>query len=207
MRFSIIIPSYLGPYQGAAKNRDEKLFRAIDSCLVQTFTDYEVIVVADGCEKTFNLVLDKYAENDNVECILIRKMPLWSGKPRNIGIKNAKGDYIVYLDADDKLGTDHLNIIDTELTKAKNPTWVWFNDFVMQKETPQERQILINNKYQNGTSNICHRRDAAVEWSGSAGGYGTDDWSVIVQLKRYSNFVKIKTPQYHVCHLPNRLDV
>lgn len=206
MRFSIIIPSYLGAYQHAASNRPSKLMRAIDSCLAQTFKDFEVMVVADGCEETFNIVEREYSNYDNVDCLLIRKQPLWSGIPRNYGISKAQGDYIVYLDADDKLGTEHLSIIDNSLTKNNNPTWIWYNDLLMKRDgTHYERNILINERFQNGTSNICHRRDAIVNWNGSA--YGFDDYGVVQQLLRYPNYMKTETPQYFVCHTQQGLDV
>lgn len=205
MKFSVIIPSFLGEYQHAASNREMKLVRAVDSVLAQNFTDYEIIVVADGCEKSYNMICDKYPDNDTVDCLLIPKQPIWSGKPRNEGIKKAKGEYIIYLDADDMWGESHLNIINAELDQYNNPDWVWFNDLLMEKDGRKwERQILINQRFQNGTSNICHKRVCAVEWKGT--GYGFDDWNIVTQLQRYKS-AKIKTPQYYVCHLPNKLDV
>ena len=203
MRFSIIIPSYLGAYQHAAKDRETKLVRAIDSCLSQTFTDFEVMVVADGCEKTFNIVEDKYSEDDRVDCLLIRKQPLWSGAPRNYGINKAKGDYIVYLDADDKLGVNHLQIINDNMNDLD---WAYFNDLLMKRDgSHYERNILINERFQNGTSNICHKRNLIVNWNGK--GYGFDDWGLVQQLHRYSKNKKITTPEYFVCHLQSGLDV
>lgn len=206
MRFSVIIPSYLGYYEHAASNREEKLIRAVDSVLNGHFKDLEIIVVADGCNKSFDIIQRAYLDMENIDCVLIHKQTLWSGKPRNEGIKKAAGEYIVYLDADDQWGENHLNIIDSELKLTKDPDWVWFNDILLEKTGKKtERQILINQRFQNGTSNICHKRKLAIEWHGSS--YGTDDWSAIQQLHRYSNRVKIKTPQYYVCHLPGRLDV
>ncbi len=204
MRFSIIIPSYLGTYQHAASNRPTKLLRAIDSCLSQSFTDFEVMVVADGCEESFDLVASTYEDIDNVDCLLIRKQQLWSGIPRNYGINKAQGDYIVYLDADDKLGENHLAIIDAQLNEYD---WVWFNDLLMKRDgSHYERNILINQRFQNGTSNICHKRNlSGINWNGA--GYGLDDWGVIQQLQRYTNNAKIKTPQYFVCHTQQGLDV
>lgn len=206
MRFSVIIPSFLGQYEHAASNREMKLQRAIDSVLAQSFQNFEIMVVADGCEKTFNIIEEKYFEVENIDCLLIRKQPLWSGSPRNYGINKAKGEYIIYLDADDVWGADHLNIINSELTANNNPDWVWFNDLLKKKDGSQyERQILINQRFQNGTSNICHKRSLVLQWRGT--GYGLDDWSVVQQLQRYPKNVKIKTPQYIVCHLQQGLDV
>lgn len=206
MRFTIVVPSYLGAYQHAASKRDEKLIRAIDSSLKQKFKDFEVMVVADGCEKTFEMIEANYLKNKNVDCILIKKQPLWSGAPRNYGINKAKGEYIVYLDADDYIGVNHLQIISDELIEHNNPDWVWFNDHLKRRDgTHYERNILIKEKYQNGTSNICHKRSLAISWKGSA--YGLDDWGVVQQLHRYTNNMKIRTPEYIVCHTQQGIDV
>ena len=45
MKFSVIMASTLAEYGGAASRRDEKIVRAIDSVIAQTFTDWELIVV------------------------------------------------------------------------------------------------------------------------------------------------------------------
>lgn len=56
MKFSVVIPSFLGSYSGAASRRDEKLVRAVQSVLDQTFQDFEIQVVADGCQQTVELM-------------------------------------------------------------------------------------------------------------------------------------------------------
>jgi len=205
MRFSVIIPSYLGYYEHAAKDRDKKLIRAVNSVLNGTFKDFEVMVVADGCEQSYNIIESAYPDRNEVDCVLIKKQRLWSGKPRNEGIKKAKGEYIVYLDADDQWGENHLSIINTGLIENENPDWVFFNDILLEKDGRKiERNVSINQRFQNGTSNICHKRNLAIEWNGNF--YGGDDWSVIQQLHRYGKRAKIKTPEYFVCHLPGKLD-
>lgn len=206
MRFSVVMQCYLGPYQHAATNREEKLIRAINSLLNGVFQDFELLIIADGCEKTFDIIQETYKANEKIDCILIHKQKLWSGKPRNEGIKRAKGQYIVYLDSDDQFGLSHLQIINEQLLKYKNPDWVYFNDILIEKDGRKvERNIVINQRYQNGTSNICHKKDLMVEWNGT--GYGEDDWSIVKQLNGYLNRVKIQTPEYYVCHLPGKLDV
>jgi glycosyltransferase involved in cell wall biosynthesis len=199
MRFSIIIQSYLGAYDGAAKDRETKILRAIDSCLKQTFKDFEIIVVADGCQKTFDIISSNYSNEDKVDCFLIPKQKLWSGHARNFGVTKAKGDYIAYLDIDDTLGENHLQKISDQLEKED---WVWFNDKLV---TGQERNCFIDKKFQNGTSNICHKRNLSVLWNGN--GYGYDDWSIVNSLKKYPKNKKIETPEYIVHHLPRRLDL
>jgi len=203
MKFTVVIQSYLGAYENAAKDRDKKILRAIDSVLAQTYKDFEIMVVADGCEKTFNIIEDNYSFQENVDCLLIKKQPMWSGVARNYGIGKAVGEYIVYLDIDDYFGENHLQIIADQLG---NYDWVWFNDQLKKKDgTSYERNCLINQRFQNGTSNICHKKSLPLIWKGS--GYGLDDWGIVQQLHRFTNFTRIKTPEYIVCHLVQGLDL
>ena len=97
MRFSVVIASLLAPYRGAAHDREAKLLRAVASAQQQSFRDFEIVVVADGCNRTMELVKDAVG----VRSFLIERGKLFGGGPRNKGIDEAKGDYIVYLDIDD----------------------------------------------------------------------------------------------------------
>lgn len=203
MRFSVIIQSFLGAYVGAAKDRESKILRAIDSVLNQTFKDFEIIVVADGCEKTFDIISANYGDRENIDCVLIKKQPLWSGRARNFGIQKAKGEYIAYLDIDDKWGENHLRKIDEQVSTFD---WVWFNDSIIRNNgNIEERTALITQKFQCGTSNVCHKKELQVGWNGGA--YGMDDWSAVSCLLKYPNYAKIKTPEYFCCHIPHKLDV
>lgn len=102
--FSVIIPAY---------NSEKFIFDAINSVLTQTISDFEIIVVDDGsCDKTSSVVkgIDDsrirytYQENGGVSVA------------RNTGIHDAKGEYICFLDADDRWYPDHLETL-TKLIK------------------------------------------------------------------------------------------
>jgi glycosyltransferase involved in cell wall biosynthesis len=208
-KFSIIMQCYLGDYPGAASKREEKLIRAIDSVLDQSFTDWELVIVADGCDKTYQIVSENYSGHKGVDCYLISKQAMWTGSCRNFGISKAKGEWICYLDADDYFGENHLDIIyrnmpsDHELAVATD--WVWFNDLVKSGDKLLERTALITQRYQYGTANICHRRTLGAKWTSS--GYGMDDYGIGQNLLSLSkNYEKIQTPQYVVCHIPGKID-
>lgn len=195
-KFSIIMQCYLGSYPNAASDRENKLIRAIDSIISQTYKEWELIVIADGCEKTFEIVSEKYANNNKVDCRLIQKQIIWGGGPRNYGISQAKGEYIVYLDADDFFIKDHLQKI---IESIGNYDWAYFNDFVKTKGGEVERECIINSKYQFGTSNIIHRRSLNAQWTSF--GYANDDWGLVEHLKKLSkNYGKINGG-YVVCHI------
>lgn len=93
---SIIIPAY---------NARQFICRAIDSCLAQTYTDYDVIVVDDGStDGTSDLVRERYG--DRVQ--LIRKENGGVATARNVGIAATDSIYIKPLDSDDALHPTYL---------------------------------------------------------------------------------------------------
>lgn len=192
---SIIMPSYLGNYKNAAKNREEKLCRAIDSVLKQTYKKWELVIVSDGCEKTIELV-KQYGDN-RIKGYKIKKQLIWSGIPRNIGIQNAKYNWITYLDIDDTFGNNHLKIISEQLN---NKSWYYFNDYVFYNHW-RERNCLLKQSF-CGTSNLIHKKIALWPLHGNY----QHDWIFILNLMQYS-YEKIKTPEYYVHHIPGKYDV
>ena len=181
---SVVMPSYLGDYPNAASNREQKLPRAIESFLAQEIG--ELIVVADGCLKTAEIAC-KYP----VKLISIDKQPHFSGAPRNIGIDNAKYDYITYLDNDDLYGPNHLNCIVDNF----DTDWLYWNDHVDGKIRP------VWLKFGHiGTSAIAHKKSLGCKWGE---GYG-HDWQFIQQLSNFPS--KRIASNYHVMHIPGVID-
>lgn len=195
MKFTCVIPSLLAPYPNAARDRENKIFRAIGSVFKQTFKDYEIIVVADGCQKTMELL-----RGMEVRTFLIPKSPMWSGEPRNKGIEEAEGEYIVYLDIDDLWGENHLQRIDEQLGEYD---WVWFDDvrFMPKSGRWYQNPCDIARLGRHGTSNICHKKALPVRWNHA--GYA-HDYYFVQELRRYPNHKKIEGAEYYVCHLPGK---
>lgn len=192
--FSVVVASYLGYYTGAALHRREKFYRAIDSVLNQSFKDYEIIIVSDGCEMTNRAVQLAYLRPE-VKLVKLPKQRIWSAKVRNAGIAAATGKYITYLDTDDKFGADHLKIIAEQITGFD---WVWYDDYVMDnKYRPvlYERELVYG---KCGTSNITHKRDIKIRWNDSTYRH---DWKFIQQFFPIPT-KKITAPEYIVCHVP-----
>lgn len=89
-QITIIIPLYnKGPY----------VRRALDSVFAQNFQDYEVIVVDDGSTDDGPEQVTTYKDS---RLRLIQQPNAGPGAARNLGIQNARGDYIAFLDADDE---------------------------------------------------------------------------------------------------------
>ena len=200
MRFSCIMPSLLLPYPGAASRREEKLIRAVQSVLDQTFTDLEIQVVADGCQLTMDLM--KQFTDERITTTLIKKAPMWDGAPRNTGIEQATGEFIIYCDIDDYWGENHLQKIFDNLGDYD---WVFYNDIVYSGGDWVERNCDIRKLGQNGTSNICHKRSLGARWGHR--GYAHDHYFNQSLMMKSRKFGKIVTPEYFVMHLPNSYDL
>ena len=200
MKFSIILPSRLIPYPGSASFMDQKIIRAINSVLSQSFQDFELIVIADGCEKTKQIVAPLVLDNTNVRLLECKHKGIFDNLPRNTGIEAAKGEYIIYVDADDYWGEDHLKTIEKNL---KNYDWVWYNDIVFNGEWI-ERACNVKSMGGCGTSNVCHKRSLNLRWGRP--GYA-HDFHFLQLLLRFPNNTKIETPEYFVCHIPGSVDL
>ncbi len=190
-KFSIVIPSYLGMYKNCATNRKKKLERAIKSIFKQTYTNYEIILVADGCDETVS-IYRKY-QRKGFKCIKIKKQKYLAGIVRQIGIDNAIGEYIIYLDSDDFYGDNHLKSI---AAKLQDYEWVYFDDYV--NANPVYRKNVSLALGSSGTSSICHKRLLTASWK-NKDGYA-HDFRFIQELMKYKNSAKIKAGEYYICH-------
>lgn len=97
---SLIIPIY---------NSSKYLNKCLNSVINQTYPDLEIICINDGSNDNSIEILDKYARLDD-RIIVINIENKGVSNARNIGIKEAKGKYITFLDSDDYL---EKNCIDT----------------------------------------------------------------------------------------------
>jgi glycosyltransferase involved in cell wall biosynthesis len=205
VKISVILASYLGNYQGAASNREEKLERAIRSFQMQNYLNKELIVVSDGCEKTNNLIQSKYNHPD-IKLVSIPKQDTFSGEVRSAGIKNASGDYICYLDLDDYFGNNmHLYNIMLNFFD-KDMDWVYFDDIVLWNIAVSSPRVVTLDSGSVGTSNIAHKNFNDIDWKGM-NGYGHDYYFIMRLKEKYSNFEKIHGCSYTVCHIPNVVDI
>ena len=204
MKFSIILPSLLADYPGAATGRPAKLMRAIKSTLSQSFTDFELIVISDGCDLTTFLVKGQFNDS-RIKLLRVERERLFSNTPRNFGIAHASGEYIIYIDNDDTWGPDHLKKVNEGIA---GEDWVYFGDWVPDGRDEQgqikwrERVIDVTQYGRCGTSNICHASRLGLTWKESEGGYG-HDFLFIQQLRQFANYKFIGSSEYYVCHFMN----
>lgn len=105
--FSIIIPAY---------NAKNTIAKAIDSILSQDFGDWELIVIDDGSSDNTYDIINEYSKLDN-RIVSVKQPNSGVSITRNNGIKLAKHDYILFLDADDWFESNALSSLVNVLKK------------------------------------------------------------------------------------------
>ena len=95
---SVIIATY---------RREQSLREAIKSVCLQTYNNIEIVVIDDNDEKRWNKivksVVDSFASNSDTKIVFLENHPnMGSAATRNLGIEASSGEYITFLDDDDK---------------------------------------------------------------------------------------------------------
>jgi glycosyltransferase involved in cell wall biosynthesis len=114
--FSVIIPTY---------NRSSILRKTINSVLIQTFKNFEVIIIDDGStDNTKELV--ESIEDPRVKYIYQTNKE--RSAARNNGIRNSNGQYICFLDSDDLYEPNHLEVLFNFIAKKNKPVELFFTN-------------------------------------------------------------------------------
>lgn len=104
MRFSVIIPVY---------NKADTIASTIESVLAQTIDDYEIIAVNDGSTDDIFSAVEPYM--DRIK--LISQQNAGVSAARNSGIDVAEGEFVCFLDADDRWKPQHLEALNDAIEK------------------------------------------------------------------------------------------
>jgi glycosyltransferase involved in cell wall biosynthesis len=135
---SVVIPVY---------NSQEYISDCLDSVLSQTYKNYEIIAIDDGSTDDSLDILKTYQKNKGIKLFHIDN----SGQSvaRNIGIENAKGKYLVFVDSDDYWPRNTLEVA-VSLAEKENLDMVFFDGdtFVDQKITDAPKKEHLT-KYFN----------------------------------------------------------
>ncbi len=93
IKVSIIVPVYNTP--------EQYLRECIESILSQTLVDFELICIDDASTDSSLSVLKEYAQKDSRVIVMVQDQNGGVAKARNRGLKEAKGEYLYFLDCDD----------------------------------------------------------------------------------------------------------
>ncbi|HFI0054596.1 TPA: glycosyltransferase family 2 protein [Streptococcus suis] len=129
---SIIIPVY---------NVEQYLKECLDSVLAQTISDKEIILVNDGSTDNSTAICQEYA--NKYDCIRYYSQEnLGAAAARNTGIKEANGDYITFIDADDiYLSNDALKISLEQLEQSQADQIVFAMDIIYDKKNVVQSDV------------------------------------------------------------------
>ncbi len=102
---SVLVPVY---------NVEKYLRRCLDSILMQTCTDYEIVLVDDGSTDQSGSICDAYAAEHR--CIrVIHQENAGLAQVRNVSLAAAQGEYITFVDSDDAIEPTYLEVLMRDL--------------------------------------------------------------------------------------------
>lgn len=110
MKVSVIVPIY---------NVEAYLEACLGSIVKQTLQDIEIILVNDGSTDGSLTIAERFAMNDS-RIKLISQKNSGQAAARNVGIREAQGDYIVFIDSDDWIESDMLEVLYHNIEQEKS---------------------------------------------------------------------------------------
>ncbi len=188
---SVLIPAY---------NAEKTIHRCLDSILAQTYCDIEVIIVNDGSKDSTLAELQVYEKKDE-RVKVIDQLNCGVAAARNTALDNARGAYILYVDADDWIepnmverllklvgdgdivfcGNDNADNSDRVMCVDKTKTEIW----------DQQRQMLEFMKHKRMTGMLWNKliRRSITDgcWFNEKTGYGEDAeflWKIIKKSRK-----------------------
>lgn len=127
--FSIIVPIY---------NVEQYLRQCLDSILSQSFQDFELILINDGSPDNSLSICEEYAVNYKNVIIIDQENKGLSGA-RNAGLEIAKGKYVWFVDSDDYITDNALEILFQNLQNY--PDLIMFSNYHLR----ENQTVLIPN--------------------------------------------------------------
>lgn len=132
-KISIIVPVY---------NAERCLHRCIDSILAQTFRDFELLLIDDGSKDNSGYICDEYAEKDE-------RVKVWHkenggvSSARNVGLDNARGEWVTFADSDDWLEPNAFAYYD-EMTNKHAFDYLYCGYFLNGVEVKLEKEESLD---------------------------------------------------------------
>ena len=111
---SIIIPVY---------NTEKYLRRCLDSVLVQTYRSFELILVVDDSPDNSPQICDEYATKDD-RIVVIHEERKNVSLARNVGLDNARGEFVTFVDSDDYLLPLYLESLVTKMSEDVDAVFI-----------------------------------------------------------------------------------
>lgn len=107
-KISVIIPVY---------NTEKYVGQCIQSILEQNFIDFELLLIDDGSTDRSSKICDEYAQKDE-RVKVFHKENGGVSAARNLGLDEARGEWVVFVDADDYVETDYFRRLLTKVDES-----------------------------------------------------------------------------------------
>lgn len=154
-KISIISPVY---------NAERYIVKCLDSILVQTFQDWELILIDDGSLDGSGIICDEYAAKDS-RIVVVHKMNGGVSAARQTGLDIATGEYVIHIDPDDWVESTMLQEL-YEKADAEEADVVICDYYVttdrknirsIQKPSKLEARIVLRELFQQLHGSCCNK--------------------------------------------------
>lgn len=140
MYLSFIVPVY---------NAEKYLKKCVESILNQTFQDFEVIFIDDASTDKSLDILNSYAYDKRIK--IITKANEGVSLARNCGLELARGEYLMFVDADDWIDKNTSEVMVDVIKKKQADVVFWpyireFENRSLEKKIYDEEEIIFNTK-------------------------------------------------------------
>jgi len=153
---SVIMPVY---------NTEEFLGEAIDSILRQTYTHWELLLVDDGSTDRSGSICDRYVQQDaRISVVHMEHSGL--APARNIGLQNTSGEWVFFLDSDDWLEDNALEVLLQDSDEADVVSGAYPTNILPPWKKVQEKMIFpLGNMSKAELSEYFFHRAHFVVWN------------------------------------------
>jgi len=172
VKFSVIVPVY---------NAEKFIEKCIRSVLEQDYENFELLLIDDESPDNSGKICDEWAKKDS-RIRVIHKQNGGVSSARNEGIKQAKGQYIIFIDSDDYIFQGLLSFCNQKIQQLKNVDYFnyfaeenfeekvknsprilpeTYKDFATEKQKYKFLKFLLNKRYFN---TVCWRSCYNVEF-------------------------------------------
>lgn len=203
-KVSIIIPAY---------NAEKFIERCINSILRQTYEQLEIVIINDGSLDETLTLCNQYKEQDQRICVIDQRNK-GVAATRNVGLQNATGDYILFVDVDDWIEPSMVERL-MDAINEQDTFDIAFCSFdnaeVPEQVTPKTgAPVEVWDKEKQQKEFLIHKRMTGMLWNkliraelfkdimfDETVGYGEDAQVLWKVLKRSRNMIVLQDVLYH----------
>ena len=182
---SVIVPIY---------NAEKYIEKCILSILNQTYFDFELILIDDGSTDQSYNISKKYAEMDR-RIVFYHQKNCGVSYARNVGIQLSTGEYVMFVDADDRLEKNAIEIAMNTLIRENADLVIYGWKIVNEKDLTIKNCIMKPEQSQD-ILGVLHKM--LEHYSAYGGGYPWNKiWKKEVIISNNNEFPKFDTSLYY----------